>query len=88
MTLMEQIEKQIRQLPPESQREVLDFAMFLQERARSSPPVPAGAKAERGKRIKAAFLKLAELKVFADIKDPVEWQRQIRKDRPLPGREA
>ena len=81
MTLMEQIQKQIHQLPPESQREVLDFATFLQEPVRSTPPV--SFEAERGKRIKAAFLKLAELKVFADIKDPVEWQRQIRKDRPL-----
>lgn len=25
--------------------------------------------------------------VFADIKDPVAWQREIRKDRPLSGRE-
>lgn len=24
---------------------------------------------------------------FADIKDPVAWQREVRKDRPLPGRE-
>jgi len=83
---MEQIEKQIRQLPLESQREVLDFVTFLQLKAKSVPPV--SIEAERGKRIKAAFLELAELKVFADIKDPVEWQRQVRKDRPLPGREA
>jgi len=24
---------------------------------------------------------------FADIKDPAVWQRETRKDRPLPGRE-
>lgn len=33
---------------------------------------------------------LAELqanRAFKDIKDPVAWQREIRKDRPLPGRE-
>jgi hypothetical protein len=24
---------------------------------------------------------------FADIKDPVAWQREVRKDRSLPGRE-
>jgi hypothetical protein len=24
---------------------------------------------------------------FADISDPAAWQREIRKDRPLPGRE-
>ncbi|HMX17924.1 MAG TPA: hypothetical protein PKC52_01580 [Anaerolineales bacterium] len=84
MTLMEQIEKQIRQLPLESQREVLDFVTFLQLRTRST--LPASMEVERGKRIKAALLNLAELKVFADIKDPVEWQKQIRADRPLPGR--
>ena len=25
--------------------------------------------------------------IFTDIKDPVAWQREIRKDRALPGRE-
>jgi hypothetical protein len=36
--------------------------------------------------LKKSLDKLAKMKVFADIKDPVAWQRQIRKDRPLPGR--
>ena len=31
--------------------------------------------------------KLAELGTFSEIEDPVAWQREIRKDRPLPGRE-
>ena len=38
--------------------------------------------------LKKSLEKLAKMKVFADITDPVEWQRQIRKDRPLPGRAA
>jgi hypothetical protein len=38
--------------------------------------------------LKKSLEKLAKMKVFADIKDPVEWQRQIRKDRPLPGRDV
>ena len=41
----------------------------------------------RGAAMAAAFRKLAELKAFSEIKDPVEWQREIRRDRPLPGRE-
>jgi hypothetical protein len=86
MTLMEEIEVQLNRLPPEKQSEVLDFITFLQGRVRSAPPV--SVEVERGKRIKAALLKLADLKVFSDIKDPVEWQRQIRKDRNLPGRAA
>jgi hypothetical protein len=32
MTLLEQIEQQIGQLPPEKQSEMLDFAVFLQQR--------------------------------------------------------
>ncbi len=32
MTLMEQIQNQVRQLPPEKQSEVLDFVSFLQQR--------------------------------------------------------
>ena len=30
---------------------------------------------------------LADMGAFAEIEDPVAWQREIRKDRPLPGRE-
>jgi len=86
MTLLEQIEKQLSVLPPEKQIEALDFITFLQQRAQSART--ATAEKERGKRIKAALQTLAELGTFADITDPVEWQRQIRKDRPLPGREA
>jgi len=32
---------------------------------------------------KEAFAKLRTLNVFGNIKDPVAWQREIRKDRPL-----
>ncbi len=33
MTLLEQIQQQLRTLPPEKQSEVLDFVTFLQNRA-------------------------------------------------------
>lgn len=35
----------------------------------------------------AAFARLRELNPWRDIDDPVEWQREIRKDRPLTGRD-
>ena len=85
--MLEQIQNQIQHLPIEKQAEVLDFATFLQERAKriqSASP----SDAERKERLRKAFATLAEMKTFADIGDPVEWQRQIRKDRPLPGRES
>lgn len=34
----------------------------------------------------AAFERLRELNPFREIVDPVAWQREIRQDRPLPGR--
>jgi hypothetical protein len=37
MTLLEQIQKQLKQLPPEKQSEVLDFVNFLQQRASTTP---------------------------------------------------
>ncbi len=42
-----------------------------------------------GKKMAAALEALAALppgKGLKSIKDPVKWQRSIRKDRPLPGR--
>ncbi|HEY0025830.1 MAG TPA: hypothetical protein VGB24_23275 [Longimicrobium sp.] len=45
---------------------------------------------QRAARIKEAvdaLRHLAEMGTFDHIEDPGEWQRQIREDRPLPGRE-
>lgn len=42
----------------------------------------------RRKRMAEALEKLAASDAFSEISDPVEWQREIRKDRPLPGRDV
>jgi hypothetical protein len=84
MTLFEQVQKQLNELSPERQTEVLDFINFLKQRAQSARTT--ASEAERTQRIKFALQTLAEMETFADIEDPVEWQRKIRKDRPLPGR--
>ena len=41
------------------------------------------------KKIQEILTQLQKLEAFKEIKDPVAWQREIRKewDRPLPGRE-
>lgn len=86
MTLLEEIQQRLTDLPPEKQSEVLDFIAFLQERTQLARPV--SGKTERGQRIKSALQKVVEMNLFKDITDPVEWQRQIRRDRLLPGRGA
>lgn len=35
----------------------------------------------------AAMREVQKLNPYRDIEDPVAWQREIRKDRPLPGRD-
>jgi hypothetical protein len=86
MTLAEEAAKQMRALPPEKQRQALDFITFLREQTLKDEP--ESEKAERGEQIKAALQRMVELEVFAHISDPVEWQRKIRADRSLPGRDA
>ena len=47
---------------------------------------PAEAHA-RGHAMAAILEKLAERHTFSAITDPVRWQRELRQDRVLPGRE-
>jgi hypothetical protein len=42
---------------------------------------------ERRRLREEALRELAAMGAFREIDDPVAWQREIRKDRPLPGRE-
>ena len=35
----------------------------------------------------AAMVRIRELNPYRDIADPLEWQREMREDRPLPGRD-
>ncbi len=42
---------------------------------------------ERRRTIIGALERIAAGGTFAEIDDPVEWQREIRQDRPLPGRD-
>ena len=44
-------------------------------------------RAARGKRMADALRELAASAAFKEISDPVAWQREIRKDRAMPGRE-
>ena len=41
----------------------------------------------QGQRMARALERLAATNAFSEIEDPVAWQKEIRKDRPLPGRD-
>jgi antitoxin (DNA-binding transcriptional repressor) of toxin-antitoxin stability system len=46
-----------------------------------------GSSADRGLEMAEILERLAAHRPFADMEDPVAWQREVRLDRPLPGRE-
>jgi len=43
---------------------------------------------QRGRMMAEALAGLAQRGTFADITDPVAWQREVRSERVLPDREA
>ena len=51
-------------------------------------PAPPAEGHARGHAMAAILEKLAERRTFSAITDPVRWQRELRQDRVLPGREG
>lgn len=84
LATLENLVEQARNLSP---AERLLLASRLIDSVRERDLSDAFQKSQR-EALKKSLEKLAKMKVFADVKDPVAWQRQIRKDRPLPGRGA
>ena len=52
------------------------------------PEMPVTSAESPGPRMAAALEQLAQLHACAAITDPVVWERQLRQERNLPGREA
>ena len=73
-------------LPPELRHGKIEVTATLKP-ANGSPLAPPRATPEMLLRRKEAFEKLRQLNPFREIADPVAWQKEIRKDRPLPGRD-
>ena len=50
-------------------------------------PETAEERRERGERMKAALERIASCGGIQSIPDPAAWQKEMREDRPLPGRD-
>ena len=64
---------------------VEDAQLELGQKAIIQLPTPQPK--QNHKRIQSLLQQLQEAGSYKDIKDPVAWQHEIRKDRSLPGRE-
>ncbi len=87
MTTLEQLTETVRGLPDPVQREVLHYALYLADRAAGEEIVPSETGLIRRRALGEALEAAARLNPFADVPDPVAWQRERREDRVLPGRE-
>jgi hypothetical protein len=85
--ITQQFIENFENLPPQMQEEALDFVRFLNIKLAKTKTAPL-AKEPNGKKVAEIMAEIAARGgAFHDITDPVAWQREIRKDRPLPGRE-
>ena len=82
--ILQQIQHHAAALPLASQAELLHYAVYLEQKARETMPVISPQ--ARRERLTAALAHAVALNPFADIGDPVAWQREQRQDRSLPGR--
>jgi hypothetical protein len=81
-----QIIEDLESLPPQMQEETLDFVRFLRCKVAKIDPEQQITE-PNGKKVAEIMAEIAARgTAFQDIKDPVAWQREIRQDRPLPGR--
>jgi len=69
-----------REVPKQSDRPIRVYVTLQEDRSSLS------AEFRRQKTVEK-LEKIAASNIFADISDPVEWQRELRQDRPLPGRD-
>ncbi|NVZ10025.1 DUF2281 domain-containing protein [Allochromatium humboldtianum] len=76
-------------LPPAMQQEVTHFVEYLKHKLTFPPTTsPHQEQEPNGAKVAQLMAKIAERgTAFREIDDPAAWQREIRKDRPLPGRE-
>ncbi len=65
---------------------ITDAGLELGQKIQITNPINTPKPQDRAA-IQRAIRNLQQVTAFADIKDPVAWQREIRQDRPLPGRE-
>ena len=86
-TITQQILEDAGNLPPELQKETLDFVRFLKAKLPSSK-LALSETEPNGTKLARLMEEVSTKNLFSHIKDPAGWQRKIRKDRPLPEREA
>ncbi len=83
--ILQQIQHHAAALPISSQAELLNYAVYLEQKAREKTPITLNQVRREG--LAQALAQAVALNPFAEITDPVVWQREQRQDRNLFGRD-
>jgi predicted class III extradiol MEMO1 family dioxygenase len=88
-TITQQIIQDVEKLPEALQSEILDFVHFLKHKENKKTEHNKIKHVDKlsGEAMADVLDEASKHNLFSNIEDPVEWQREIRKDRPLNGRE-
>lgn len=85
-SLLQQLQEHASALPSPLQAELLNYAIYLEQKAEAQRPKGVREPTRR-RRLAEALENAAKLDPYRQIKDPAAWQREQREDRPLPGRD-
>lgn len=86
MSTIDEITAHAQRLPEDLRVQTLQFIEFLETKLIDQKQ-DAEDKNESGRQVAAILQELADLEAFSEIEDPVKWQRKIRADCFLPGRD-
>lgn len=78
--ISQQMLNEFEELAPDLQREVIDFVQFLKTKQKKLKPYD-------GQQVLELLHEGRQQKLFPDITDAAAWQKGIRVDRLLPGRD-
>lgn len=84
--LLQQLQHHASVLSPPLQAELLNYAIYLEQKAKERIASPV-SDPQRRQRLAEALENAAAHNPYREINDPVAWQREQRADRPLPERE-
>lgn len=84
--ITEEILYNLAELPTEMQMETLDFIQFLKAKLKKNNALKAETK-NNGSVLAEMLDNAVKNDLFAGIDDPSAWQREVRQDRPISGRE-
>ena len=77
----------VKALPQSDKFQLIQVLMTqLAEEEGLDLQAPATPKLNQGQHMAAILQRMADRNALFHIVDPVAWQKEIRKDRPLPGR--